>query len=550
MHRTLRSARPAAALALTLGVALVLPGAAFAGTTEPAPTTTTSTTSTTSTGTTSTTAEPSGSASSTTTDATGSTPSTTGSTSSDPTSTDPKSTSSATSSTTPTTSPTTSATKASAKAASKKQMPFGARSALRAAVVPGDPSDQALQAAGFIVRTLAARDDHYNYPASTFFDGGNTIDAILGLDGAGAGLDQADASTDYLAANIGGYNGTGFGSVYAGPTAKAVLGVVAHGGDATAFGGHDLLDELTSTLGAVTPGRFSDLPADCGDADPATDCDYSNTIGQALAVIALGRATDSVPQEAGDYLLDQQCADGGFRGNLDVASGACTADADATAFAAQGVIGLLGADDPAAVDALQWLASHQTANGGFLNQDGQYNANTAAVAAQAFAAGGLTPELTRAQGFLTSLQLDCAFATALRGGIAFTAADRATLKATPTNTKAIDRALRATPQATLALAGGSLLTVTADGAAATAPTLTCSTTPATTTSTTTTTGVAGTRPTTAEPASAVPADPASATPGSLAYTGADVAATSLLGALLLLVGACAVVLARRKGVHA
>jgi hypothetical protein len=546
MHRTLRSARTAAALALTLGVALVLPGAAFAGTTEPTPVTTTSTTSTTSTGTTSTTAEPSGSASSTTTDATGSTPSTTGSTSSDPTST-----SSATSSTTPTTSPTTSATKASAKAASKKQMPFGARSALRAAVVPGDPSDQALQAAGFIVRTLAARDDHYNYPASTYFDGGNTIDAILGLDGAGAGLDQADASTEYLAANIGGYNGTGFGSVYAGPTAKAVLGVVAHGGDATAFGGHDLLDELTSTLGAVTPGRFSDLPADCGDADPATDCDYSNTIGQALAVIALGRATGSVPQEAGDYLLDQQCADGGFRGNLDAASGACTADADATAFAAQAVIGLLGADDPAAVDALQWLASHQTANGGFLNQDGQYNANTAAVAAQAFAAGGLTPELTRAQGFLTSLQLDCAFATALRGGIAFTAADRATLKATPTNTKAIDRALRATPQATLALAGGSLLTVTADGAAATAPALTCSTTTATTTTTTTTTtGAAGPRPTAAAPASADPADPASATPGSLAYTGADVAALSLLGALLLVAGAGAIVLARRKGVHA
>ena len=40
-------------------------------------------------------------------------------------------------------------------------------------------------AAGFIVRTLAARDDHYNYPASTFFDGGNTIDAILALDGGG-----------------------------------------------------------------------------------------------------------------------------------------------------------------------------------------------------------------------------------------------------------------------------------------------------------------------------------------------------------------------------
>jgi len=35
------------------------------------------------------------------------------------------------------------------------------------------------------------------------------------------------------------------------------------------------------------------------------------------------------------------------------------------------------------------LSSRQAPNGGFLNQDGQYNANTAGVAAQAFAAGGL-----------------------------------------------------------------------------------------------------------------------------------------------------------------
>jgi LPXTG-motif cell wall-anchored protein len=45
-------------------------------------------------------------------------------------------------------------------------------------------------------------------------------------------------------------------------------------------------------------------------------------------------------------------------------------------------------------------------------------------------------------------------------------------------------------------------------------------------------------------------DPASAVPGALAHTGADVAALSLLGALLLLAGIGATVLARRKGVHA
>jgi hypothetical protein len=535
MHRTLRSARPAAALALTLGVALVLPGAAFAGTTEPTPVTT----GTTSTGT-STTTPPTGSA---TSPATTSTPTSSETTTTTPTAGEPTAEPSTMSSTTtPSTTtapsgPTGPASK-SKLAAPLEQVPFGAPHQL-AALVPGTPSQQAGYAAGFIVRTLAARDDHYNYPASAFFDGGNTIDAILGLDGAGVGLDQADATTDYLAANIGSYNGTGFGSVYAGPTAKAVLGVVAHGGDPTDFGGHDVLDELMSTLGAVTPGRFSDLPADCGDADPATDCDYSNTIGQALGVIALGRATDTVPTVARDYLLDQQCTDGGFRGNLDVADAACTTDADATAFAAQTLVGLLGPDDPATVDALSWLASHQAANGGFLNQDGQYNANTAAVAAQAFAAGGLTTELTRAQGFIAGLQFDCSFATALRGGIAFTAADYATLKATPGNTAALDRALRATPQATLGLAGDSLLTVTAEGSAATAPTLSCPTTTTTTTSSPASSTTTGTV-----------VDPASATPGELAFTGSNVAALTMLGAMLLLGGVGAIVLARRKGVHA
>ena len=539
MHRTLRSARPAAALALTLGVALVLPGAAFAGSTEPTPVTSTT--------------------SSTTTPATTSTTS-----SSDPTTTTPPATGATTASTEPvpsatsstpapsTTAPSTPAGTApkSKLAAPLKRLPFGAQSALRAALAPGDSLDQATYAAGFIVRTLAARGDHYNYPASTYFDGGNTIDAILGLDGAGVGLDQADASTNYLAAHVNDYVGypdpanPSSPETYAGPLGKLVLGVVAQGGDPTAFGGQDLVTRLQGLMTA--DGRFSDKSNFGDSSNPSGD--YSNTIGQALAIIALGRATGSVPQAAGDYLLDQQCADGGFRGILDVAGAACTSDADATAFAAQSLVGLLGQDDPASVDALDWLASHQAANGGFLNQDGQYNANTAAVAAQAFAAGGLATQLTRAQDFIASLQFDCTFATGLRGGIAFTAADHATLKTTPGNTAALDRALRATPQSTLGLAGDSLLTVTAEGAAATAPTLSCSTTPSTTTTTSAPATTTTTTP--AAPEGPAPADPASAVPGDLAYTGADVAAMTLLGTLLLLTGVGAIVLARRKGVHA
>jgi hypothetical protein len=141
-------------------------------------------------------------------------------------------------------------------------MPFGAPSSLRAALVPGDRSDQAAYAAGFVARTLAARDDHYNYPASTFFDGGNTIDAILALDGAGAGLDQADASTDYLAAHVNDYvgypdpAGSPTAETYAGPLGKLVIGVVAQGGDPTDFGGQDLVARLEGLM--TVDGRFSD----------------------------------------------------------------------------------------------------------------------------------------------------------------------------------------------------------------------------------------------------------------------------------------------------
>ncbi len=521
MHPTLRSARPAAALALALAAALIVPGAAFAGTTEPAPATTTATP----TGTT-TTASPT--TSTTSTAPTASTAPTT--TSAAPTTTSPSTTAS-----TPTVTGTPTRAATAAADPTVAQRPFGAARARAAARVAGAPSEQAGYAAGFIVRTLAARGDHYNYPDSTYFDGGNTIDAVLALNGAGVGQTGADAATDYLAAHVGDYVGysdpanPASPETYAGPLGKLVIGVVSQGGDPTAFGGQDLVARLQGLL--TTDGRFSDKSAYGDSTNPSGD--YSNTIGQALDIIALGRATGSVPDVAGDYLLAQQCANGGFRGNLDDAGAPCTADTDATAFATQALVGLLGASDPLTVKALDHLASTQAANGGFLNDDGQYNANTAGVAAQAFAAGGYAARLASAQSFLASLQLDCTFAAGLRGGIAFTAADRTTLKAKPNTTAALDRALRATPQSTLGLAGESLLTVTGEGSAAAVPTLSCPT-PA---------------PATTKPAAAV-ADPASATPASLAYTGSNVAALTLLGTLLLLTGVGAIVLARRKGVHA
>jgi len=398
-----------------------------------------------------------------------------------------------------------------------------------------------------MVRTLAANDDHYNYPNSDYFDGGNTIDAVLGLDGAQVGLDGADAAFGYVEDNVGGYIGTDFGSLYAGPAGKALLGVVAHGGDVNNFGGVDLVDVLLNdSLGAVEPGRFSDLPlTGCG--DPV--CDYSNTIGQTLDIIGIGLATGEVPDVAMEFLLDQQCADGGFRGNLDDTT--CVSDLDATAFAAQALVGRYGTQDANTIKALDFLASKQGTDGGLLNQDGQANANTAGVAAQAFAVGGYTAQLTKAQSFLAGLQFDCTSPASLRGGIAFTADDRATLLKAPADKEAYPRLLRATPQATLGLAGGSLLDVTAEGSAATAPVLSCpkpTTTPSTTPSVTPTgTPTTTTGPSTT-PISSTPSAPTASGPG-LAYTGASVAGPLAIGALLLLAGAATLLVARRRGAH-
>ena len=401
--------------------------------------------------------------------------------------------------------------------------PAGATVRIAGPAATGGTGQQAADAAAFVAWTIAASGDHYVYPGTTYLDGGNTVDAILALDGAGAGQDEAAAATAYLLAHLGDYIGSA-GETYAGPTAKALLAVLAQGLDPHAVGGTDLLATLQ---GLETPiGRFSDVSA---------YGDYSNTIGQALAVIALARAAAPVSAAAVAFLGAQQCPDGGFR--IDVAATGCTSDPDATAFAVQALLAVPSAptlDTSAAAGAgLDHLVAVQGSDGGFASAQGGENANTTGVVAQTFAAAGRTGPLALAQGFLASLQYDCSFPAVVRGGIAFTTADRATRAAAGRSATPDDSDLRATPQAALGLAGGALASVSATGATAAAPAMTCavaaspgSTTPATTTGT------------------------ALADPASLAYTGAPLLGPALVGLGLVVVGAAAVTgsrLLRRRG---
>ncbi|GMA89029.1 hypothetical protein GCM10025868_42790 [Angustibacter aerolatus] len=182
------------------------------------------------------------------------------------------------------------------------------------------------------------------------------------------------------------------------------------------------------------------------------------------------------------------------------------------------------------------------------------NANSTALAVQALQATGVTGPLAAARRYLTGLQYDCDASSALRGGVAYAVSARSTR--TPT-----DQDRRATTQAALALAGGTVGTATAAGAAPNAPALACA---SPTTSTTTTSEPSGTSSTdddsgylgvdeTVEPGTiAGTALPASAS--DLPRTGTEVAPLVATGTGLLGLGVLALLLARvtrrRHGRHA
>jgi hypothetical protein len=405
---------------------------------------------------------------------------------------------------------------------------------------PATSNEPALLAAGYIVRQLAAGGGmlSVDYGGVSYPDWGVTADAVLALDAAGAGGAQAASTTRLLADNVTDYVGGGDPSeVYAGPVAKLLNVALAQGVDPTAFGGHDLVATLESL--EQPDGRFTDVSA---------YGDYSNLFGQSLAVIGLRRAGSGPSAAAVDFLADQQCADGGFRLDPDEA---CSSDPDATAMAVQALVLVRGADDPAVVAGLDYLAGIQQADGGVGGAGPQsgVNANSTALAGQAFLAGARTAQADAAVGFLSALQYGCAFARDLRGAIGYDKTaydDQQAPGATPS-----DQDRRSTTQAALNLARTPLSDVTAIGATSDAPATSCPSTSKQTSGHTSST--AGTTTTAGRGGGSAPTTAATATPavaaGELAYTGADVAGPVTLAVLLLAGGATLLVLSRRRGSH-
>lgn len=326
--------------------------------------------------------------------------------------------------------------------------PFAAPPAA-AATVGGLTSSSA--AASWLVGQLAGpRRDHFvgSFTApggdkQTFPAYGDTADGVLALDAAAVAQDAAARMTSWLASVVGDYAGTQPGQYYPGALGKLILVAVAQGVDPRSFGGTDLLaalqDEEVSASGPEQ-GLFKK-----GDG-----AGYENVVTQALAIVALRRAGVAVDAAAVDFLRRQQCADGAFPAAFPTGGG-CAGDVDATGYAVQALLAA-GTD---AGSALRWLAAAQGKGGGFGTPA---NANSTALAVQALTAAGR--DAGAARGFLVSLQLGCAAPAAQRGAVTYSGGYDAT-------------AVKASVQATQALAGKTLMTASASGSTAATPTLAC-----------------------------------------------------------------------------
>jgi hypothetical protein len=301
--------------------------------------------------------------------------------------------------------------------------------------------DRAKVAAGYLARHLQGKNnDHYTlvFSGVTYANFGQTADAVLSMDAAGASQAAAGRATDYLAAHVNDY-AAGSPTYYPGAVAKLVLVALAQHRDVHDFGGVDLVDVLAASEGAdgAASGEFQQNPG-----FPGGD---SYIVSQALPVLALAAAADAAGQPddaAVSFLIDQQCANGGYASLIrDDTSTDCTDnDVDATGYAVQALLAAGAKSD--AAEGLDWLGQAQHDSGGFgTTATAASNANSTALAAQALIAGHR--DATGALRWLRHHQVLCAGKAGRRGAVTFQ--------------KTYDaNALRATSQAGAALAGKPL----------------------------------------------------------------------------------------------
>jgi hypothetical protein len=224
-----------------------------------------------------------------------------------------------------------------------------------------------------------------------------TVQVALALATNQSDQDTITRAMGYIGANVETYVVVG-GVDNPGRLAYLLLLAKATGADPTNFGttGTDLVARMEATYGAAEPGLY-------GAADI-----YSAAFNQSLAILGLVAVGATVPSEAVDWLLAQQCgagtdSEGGWQpyratvsGSLAdclASSGGSGADSNTTGLAVQALVAT-GADGTIG-DALDFLASTQTAaapTGGFGYSVGSApDPNSTAIGIQALVAAGESP---------------------------------------------------------------------------------------------------------------------------------------------------------------
>lgn len=361
-------------------------------------------------------------------------------------------------------------------------------------------------------------------------DVSTTAQAVLALAAAGVGSAQLTAMEDYLEANVATAVQSG-GVDSPQRIGLLILGAVATGRNPMSFGGENLITRLSATL----------QPSGLYGSAPAT---YDGAFRQGIALLALSAANVSAPSQAVDWLVDQQCADGGwqaFRADTSVPCGPIDPaafsgpDTNSTAMA---TVALTDLGVTPTVDPAPWFESTRTSGGGwtiYSTASGVTDANSTGLVLQALLALNGTQD-ARGTAALLALQIPCTSAED-QGGIAY--------QPDPSDGTLYADAL-ATTQAIWGLAGVVFPVPASQAAPADTncrvdlPTTTTTAAPATTVTT-----LPAVAPTNSTPPPATGAETLPLTGGGIA--GIDDATLAAIGAVLLLAGVVLVGASRRRG---
>lgn len=321
------------------------------------------------------------------------------------------------------------------------------------------PADDAV---GYLAAQLEAGGDRLTVESGgqTFDDLGLTIDALLAMTAQGSGGAATSAATDYVVANAGSYIGTD-GEIYSAAHGKLLTLISARALDPRDVGGTDLVAQQQS------------LEADNGQfVDRSEWGDYSNTIGQSFGIIGLERAGTNPSTASVDFLLSQQCGDGGF--SLDFTDG-CVSDPDATSFAVQ-ALEAVGDQDDAVQDAADFLEGRQDGSGGVGGgvTTEAANANSTGLAVVAFRIAGRDDARAAGVRYLDSLTLGCS-TPALTGAIAYNTTDFDAAVAQGSSATPDGTLTRSTAQAMLGRTDRSYVTADAGTQSSQTPTADCGT---------------------------------------------------------------------------